>query len=169
MRSPRSPASSPAENTHACTHTHTCTHAHTHACTHTHACMHAHTHTHTHTPVSYTQLTLPTKVNVYISVVAVSLKKNFFKQKTAYEICYRLVGSEMCIRDRFSVCAPGKAHLSQMLPQCCLALKEFSVGVTDSDTFLSLEGRSQSTSSLYTSILHAITGVMSLALHLYTD
>ena len=30
-----------------------------------------HTHTHTHTPVSYTHLTLPTKVNVYISVVAV--------------------------------------------------------------------------------------------------
>ena len=26
----------------------------------------------------------------------------FFKQKTAYEIQYGLVGSEMCIRDRFS-------------------------------------------------------------------
>ena len=25
----------------------------------------------------------------------------FFKQKTAYEIGVRLVGSEMCIRDRF--------------------------------------------------------------------
>ena len=33
-------------------------------------------------------------------MVAVSLKKNFFKQKTAYEITTRLVGSEMCIRDR---------------------------------------------------------------------
>ena len=33
-------------------------------------------------------------------MVAVSLKKNFFKQKTAYEIYDRLVGSEMCIRDR---------------------------------------------------------------------
>ena len=32
-------------------------------------------------------------------MVAVSLKKNFFKQKTAYEITTRLVGSEMCIRD----------------------------------------------------------------------
>ena len=33
-------------------------------------------------------------------MVAVSLKKFFFKQKTAYEIYDRLVGSEMCIRDR---------------------------------------------------------------------
>ena len=32
-------------------------------------------------------------------MVAVSLKKNFFKQKTAYEIGSGLVGSEMCIRD----------------------------------------------------------------------
>ena len=32
-------------------------------------------------------------------MVAVSLKKIFFKQKTAYEITTRLVGSEMCIRD----------------------------------------------------------------------
>ena len=32
-------------------------------------------------------------------MVAVSLKKIFFKQKTAYEIGVRLVGSEMCIRD----------------------------------------------------------------------
>ena len=36
--------------------------------------------------VSYTHLTLPTKRIVYISVVAVSLKKFFFKQKTAYEM-----------------------------------------------------------------------------------
>ena len=28
------------------------------------------------------------------------IKKNFFKQKTAYEIMPSLVGSEMCIRDR---------------------------------------------------------------------
>ena len=27
----------------------------------------------------------------------------FFKQKTAYEVCYGLVGSEMCIGDRSSV------------------------------------------------------------------
>ena len=27
------------------------------------------------------------------------IKKNFFKQKTAYEISECLVGSEMCIRD----------------------------------------------------------------------
>ena len=29
------------------------------------------------------------------------IKKIFFKQKTAYEIVTRLVGSEMCIRDRY--------------------------------------------------------------------
>ena len=35
-------------------------------------------------------------------MVAVSLKKFFFfNQKTAYEIHERLVGSEMCIRDRY--------------------------------------------------------------------
>ena len=33
------------------------------------------------------------------------IKKNFFKQKTAYEITTRLVGSEMCIRDRYSCCS----------------------------------------------------------------
>ena len=32
-------------------------------------------------------------------MVAVSLKKFFFKQKTAYEMKDGLVGSEMCIRD----------------------------------------------------------------------
>ena len=35
-------------------------------------------------------------------MVAVSLKKIFFKQKTAYEIVACLVGSEMCIRDRLN-------------------------------------------------------------------
>ena len=33
----------------------------------------------------------------------------FFKQKTAYEIGVRLVGSEMCIRDRAAVLAEGDA------------------------------------------------------------
>ena len=37
-------------------------------------------------------------------MVAVSLKKNFFKQKTAYEISLGLVGSEMCIRDSPAEC-----------------------------------------------------------------
>src|SRR5664279_4651657 len=32
----------------------------------------------------------------------------FFKQKTAYEIGVRLVGSEMCIRDSFTTKEPGK-------------------------------------------------------------
>ena len=43
-------------------HTHTHTHTHTHARTHTH--IHTRTHTHTYTPVSYTHLTLPTKLSV---------------------------------------------------------------------------------------------------------
>ena len=34
------------------------------------------------------------------------IKKIFFKQKTAYEITTRLVGSEMCIRDRYDKSAP---------------------------------------------------------------
>ena len=36
-------------------------------------------------------------------MVAVSIKKNFFKQKTAYEMRVGLVGSEMCIRDSSSL------------------------------------------------------------------
>ena len=31
------------------------------------------------------------------------MASSFFKQKTAYEILSGLVGSEMCIRDRFSI------------------------------------------------------------------
>ena len=47
----------------------------------------------------------------------------FFKQKTAYEITTRLVGSEMCIRDRFdgiqlhTVFYLGRDTVSQMHPQ----------------------------------------------------
>ena len=40
-------------------------------------------------------------------MVAVSLKKLFFKQKTAYEITTGLVGSEMCIRDRAGWLGPS--------------------------------------------------------------
>ena len=39
-------------------------------------------------------------------MVAVSLKKLFFKQKTAYEINFCLVGSEMCIRDSLGPLLP---------------------------------------------------------------
>ena len=38
----------------------------------------------------------------------------FYKQKTAYEIGVRLVGSEMCIRDRLHAC--GKLILSANFP-----------------------------------------------------
>ena len=31
----------------------------------------------------------------------------FFKQKTAYEICYGLVGAEMFIRDRYFYISPN--------------------------------------------------------------
>ena len=50
----------PQRHPHLCAYTpHTCTHARI-ACT----CVCMHTHTHTHTPVSYTHLTLPTKIGV---------------------------------------------------------------------------------------------------------
>ena len=38
----------------------------------------------------------------------------FFKQKTAYEIMPSLVGSEMCIRDRFSLIL---AHTNDYIPK----------------------------------------------------
>ena len=38
----------------------------------------------------------------------------FFKQKTAYEIEYVLVGSEMCIRDRFGVHAGLSSRRSRV-------------------------------------------------------
>ena len=46
------------------------------------------------------------------------IKKNFLKQKTAYEMKYRLVGSEMCIRDRylFSPITKVKKHYEK---SCC--------------------------------------------------
>ena len=40
-------------------------------------------------------------VNDEIRVVGESVFVFFFKQKTAYEVLRSLVGSEMCIRDRF--------------------------------------------------------------------
>ena len=42
------------------------------------------------------------------------IKKNFFKQKTAYEISECLVGSEMCIRDRVDA---AKAALTNATSQ----------------------------------------------------
>ena len=39
------------------------------------------------------------------------IKKNFFKQKTAYEISECLVGSEMCIRDRGVILA-ADSHIA---------------------------------------------------------
>ena len=57
-------------------------------------------------------------------MVAVSLKKFFFKQKTAYEICGSLVGSEMCIRDRaqaqMCMCwiIPANSHKCESVRDC---------------------------------------------------
>ena len=42
----------------------------------------------------------------------------FFKQKTAYEIGVRLVGSEMCIRDRFGLSASFAAGLGMVSVFC---------------------------------------------------
>ncbi len=47
---------------------------------------------------------------IYLKHDELSIVVFFFKQKTAYEIGVRLVGSEMCIRDRttgVSLCSPG--------------------------------------------------------------
>ena len=37
---------------------------------------------------------------VWVIIIIIIFSVFFFKQKTAYEIGVRLVGSEMCIRDR---------------------------------------------------------------------
>ena len=52
-------------------------------------------------------------------MVAVSLKKNFFKQKTAYEISLGLVGSEMCIRDRVG------AQLATIILGCLIFIDDY--------------------------------------------
>ena len=47
------------------------------------------------------QIKFPAKISSFMVVIQLSLNYSFFfKQKTAYEIGVRLVGSEMCIRDR---------------------------------------------------------------------
>eukprot|EP00831_Metopus_contortus_P017398 TRINITY_DN17330_c0_g3_i1.p1 TRINITY_DN17330_c0_g3~~TRINITY_DN17330_c0_g3_i1.p1 ORF type:complete len:258 (-),score=53.76 TRINITY_DN17330_c0_g3_i1:440-1213(-) len=49
----------------------------------------------------------------------------FFKQKTAYEMQRGLVGSEMCIRDRFISCQSqtgGPCRMTRLLLAICLAL-----------------------------------------------
>ena len=43
---------------------------------------------------------------VFVCVNSFLLMFFFFKQKTAYEMLRSLVGSEMCIRDRFSAVNP---------------------------------------------------------------
>ena len=45
-------------------------------------------------------VTLLVDIDVCVCVLCVVCCVFFFKQKTAYEIWYGLVGSEMCIRDR---------------------------------------------------------------------
>ena len=42
----------------------------------------------------------------------------FFKQKTAYEIGVRLVGSEMCIRDRYEILAAMDAYITDYSSAC---------------------------------------------------
>eukprot|EP00658_Telonema_sp_P-2_P052807 TRINITY_DN41095_c0_g1_i1.p1 TRINITY_DN41095_c0_g1~~TRINITY_DN41095_c0_g1_i1.p1 ORF type:complete len:126 (+),score=30.85 TRINITY_DN41095_c0_g1_i1:45-422(+) len=53
----------------------------------------------------------------------------FFKQKTAYEMLRSLVGSEMCIRDRYNRGGVCSKHLTHRLGVGCLKL---SVGQHDS-------------------------------------
>ena len=42
----------------------------------------------------------------------------FFKQKTAYEITTRLVGSEMCIRDRFMMGGACSLTVTPVTEEC---------------------------------------------------
>ena len=46
----------------------------------------------------------------------------FFKQKTAYEIGVRLVGSEMCIRDRVTIVNEIAGNLIVQVKESRLAL-----------------------------------------------
>ena len=56
----------------------------------------------------------------------------FFKQKTAYEIYYGLVGSEMCIRDSLKACEkilremPDSAMAYQAMGRCYLAMGDLT-------------------------------------------
>ena len=59
-------------------------------------------------------------------MVAVSLKKIFFKQKTAYEISACLVGSEMCIRDRNRMGRLFKIKIPLVLPSL---MTSFAIGM----------------------------------------
>ena len=57
----------------------------------------------------------------------------FFKQKTAYEIGVRLVGSEMCIRDStFSILK--LSILLQTISRWCIATAGFLVGLVKSNS-----------------------------------
>src|SRR5665647_3892474 len=50
----------------------------------------------------------------------------FFKQKTAYEIGVRLVGSEMCIRDRPVIGTPlNNLMLFASPPKSCVSVEPF--------------------------------------------
>ena len=52
------------------------------------------------------------------------IKKNFFKQKTAYEIMPSLVGSEMCIRDRWQMDAVILQFLAKLLENGSIQLHQ---------------------------------------------
>ena len=54
---------------------------------------------------------------VFVVVVAVIF---FFKQKTAYEIMPSLVGSEMCIRDRYDGVVVVVIIIIIIIVSCCM-------------------------------------------------
>eukprot|EP00831_Metopus_contortus_P068541 TRINITY_DN6130_c0_g1_i6.p1 TRINITY_DN6130_c0_g1~~TRINITY_DN6130_c0_g1_i6.p1 ORF type:complete len:122 (-),score=22.09 TRINITY_DN6130_c0_g1_i6:168-533(-) len=87
------------------------------------------------------------EICVYISILCcfyVFFFFFFFKQKTAYEMQRGLVGSEMCIRDRYQN-GGRQFHMKMYDQTCCYNQSSAHVGITKYIIFslyTSLEGRS---------------------------
>eukprot|EP00831_Metopus_contortus_P053417 TRINITY_DN44881_c0_g1_i1.p1 TRINITY_DN44881_c0_g1~~TRINITY_DN44881_c0_g1_i1.p1 ORF type:complete len:212 (+),score=41.56 TRINITY_DN44881_c0_g1_i1:1-636(+) len=79
-------------------------------------------------------------VNVALMLVDVLMQFFFFKQKTAYEMQRGLVGSEMCIRDRYM----GRARLAVQRQNICKNLQR-RIKMTSSSNGITLKVKPQVT------------------------
>eukprot|EP00658_Telonema_sp_P-2_P077819 TRINITY_DN7133_c0_g1_i1.p1 TRINITY_DN7133_c0_g1~~TRINITY_DN7133_c0_g1_i1.p1 ORF type:complete len:347 (+),score=94.32 TRINITY_DN7133_c0_g1_i1:20-1060(+) len=90
----------------------------------------------------------------------------FFKQKTAYEMLRSLVGSEMCIRDRFSMC-PTTFNLIKNNRLCYFPLKiDMRQFLAPEDNFAPLAARSLEEADTQFNLcptLHQLKGVVPLS------